>query len=122
MSDIYNDGGLPHGAFTATTSDGVTRDFERFVPDKPAKTINQYDPSGAPKKSVDVREFETASATVQVDTAVNGVPQDMPAQGITLVLNHGYGNYTWRLKSINGPGMNMGEYWKFETTWQKNEN
>ena len=127
MSDVFNDGGLPHGAFTATLSNGFAYDFERFVPDHPTKTINQYAPDGTPKKSVDVLDFSTASATIQVDSSnVNGKPLNMPPLGVTMVVDTGYGEgaglSTWRLKSINGPGFNMGEYWKFETTWQLNVN
>jgi hypothetical protein len=122
MSDVSNDGALAHSSFAAQLSNGITYDFERFVPDRPTKTINQYDPKNAPKKSADTRDFCTAQATIQVETATNGVPDNMPALGVTLSINTGYGSETWRLKSVNGPGMNMGEYWKFETTWQKNEN
>jgi hypothetical protein len=121
-SDIYNDGALPHGSFAATLSNGITYDFERFVPDHPTKTINQYNPAGAPQRSVDVRDFNTAQATIQVPTEANGVPQNMPPLGTTLTFNDGMFNATWRLKSVNGPGFNTGEYWKFETTWQMNEN
>jgi hypothetical protein len=122
MSDVSNDGGLAHGCFAATLSNGKTYDFERFVPDRPTKTINQYDPQNAPKKSVDTREFRTAQATIQVETATTGIPDNMPNLGVTLSIDTGYGIETWRLKSVNGPGMNQGEYWKFETTWQANEN
>lgn len=125
MGDIYNDGGLPHGSFAIACSDGVTRDFESFKPNRNTRTVNQYNPDGSPKKSVDIRDFDTATGRIQVETQVAGVPQNMPALGITITFNDGTGNnptQTWRLQKVDGPAYDIGTAWVYDTTWQRNVN
>ncbi len=120
--DVYNDGGLPHGSFAATLSDAVTRDFESFRPSRRSRVVNQYNPDGSPKKSVDLRDFDTATGRIQVETSTAGVPDNMPALGVTLTFNDGTGNSVWRLQSVDGPAYDIGTAWVYDTTWQRNVN
>lgn len=120
--DIYNDGALPHGSFAATTSDAILRNFESFKPSNRVKTLNQFNPDNSPKKSVDTKDFDTASARIQVETQTLGVPDNAPASGITLSFNSGHGIETWRLQTVDGPAYDIGVAWVWDTTWQKNVN
>lgn len=115
--EFYNESSMPHSAFAATLSNGVTYDFESWTPRYPSRKINQYRGAGNPKRSAAIRDFDTADSKVQVETQANGVPNNPLQRGLTLTWGDGT---VWWLESCT-LNQRTGEAWTWDCVWQRQE-
>jgi hypothetical protein len=113
--EFFNESSMPHGAFAAALSDGITRDFESWRPRYNSRKINQYKGTGAPKRAVGVEDFDTADARVQVETSTGGAPDNPLARGLTLTWADGS---IWWLESFT-LSVETASAWTYDTVWQK---
>jgi hypothetical protein len=112
--EFFNDGAVPHGGFIAGFNVAGALVVENFSVDNPSKIIEQPTIIGAPKGSVGVRAFMTATATVQIPNS-NGSLLDL---GDFFTADASHGGRKWYVKSI-GSRYAMGDYWKEEVSFQR---
>lgn len=114
MSEFYNDGGVPHGAFIAIFNSAQALKVENFNLEDPGKVINRGDEIGSPNGWAGVDDQETATGTVQIKDNTGSALR----KGDFFVDASARRSFKWVVVG-KGERYAAGDYWKEEVRFQR---